>query len=93
MKLTLFALLMASAFGQEKPLVTPGPPIDSYRISPPQSFAMNFEGREILRIAKDGTITFGPGVTPSEAAKEFAKYLKQYMGDLCVSIPAKEKQP
>ena len=50
----------------------------------PALVLFSVEGRAKLTILHDGTVEFGEGVTPSEAAKELAKYLKQYMTAACL---------
>ncbi len=40
-------------------------------------FVFSNDGKVTLQISKDGSMKFGEGVTPTEAAKEFAVALKQ----------------
>lgn len=46
----------------------------------PYDLAIYNNGKETLRIDVNGTVTFGEGVTPNEAAKAFAKAMKEMSG-------------
>lgn len=47
-----------------------------------------------LKISSEGEITFPEGAMPSEAAKEFAVWLKRYMQpEPCVSAPPAKEKP
>lgn len=53
-------------------------------------FYSSSASKTLFKISMDGEITFGDDVKPSEAAKEFAKYLKQYLA--CSGTKEKEKE-
>jgi len=38
------------------------------------------DGKLALKITSDGKVTFGEGITPNEAAKQFAEALEKYAG-------------
>jgi hypothetical protein len=58
-------------------------------VKPTAFVVMSNNNKEVMRINPDGSIIFAEGVTPSQAAKEFAKYLKEYMK--CEAPPKETK--
>ena len=46
-------------------------------------------GEIVMIIDENGVITFGKGIKPNEAAKQFAEYLKLYMKPECLAKEAK----
>ena len=61
-----------------------GPRITLSADSPTSSlFVFSNNGRVALQISKDGSMKFGEGVTPTQAAKEFAEALKELWPSIC----------
>jgi hypothetical protein len=48
------------------------------------------DGGLAMEVRRDGTVTFGPGVTPNEAANEFAKAMRSI--GVCVAADRKSEK-